>query len=44
MLYFLVQTKIIAQNCSFIPIKTSFDLQPSGIAESLSDVRLVDQL
>lgn len=29
--------------CSFIPINTSFDLQPSGIAENLSDMRL-DQL
>lgn len=44
MLYFLVQAKIIMQYCSFIPIKTSFDLQPSGIAENLSSMRLVDQL
>lgn len=37
MLYFLVQAQIIMQCCSFVPIKTNFDLQPSGIAENLSE-------
>lgn len=37
MMYFLVQAQIIMQYCSFILIKTNFDLQPSGIAENLSE-------
>lgn len=43
-MYFLVLARIIMQYASFIPITTSFDLQPFGIAENLSDMRLVDQL